>query len=211
MSRIVAVLLECLIASLILLGALREVRRRCPQAGLPRVLFVLFSIVGVYGLFAFLAQGIGAMGGAPFLPSSIEWPAAYPDQVLQDPSGNVVVTVVPSGRIQVYDAGGRFVRGWFVQASGGDFTARVTQTGAIEVSVARTGKKFLYSPSGELVGESTSDPTFAQRQPNFQRQGPPYMSVVWPLSHPFAAWTTGVIGMLGAGAVSRLASRRTSG
>jgi hypothetical protein len=62
---------------------------------------------------------------------------------------------VPIGRIQVYDASGQFLRGWFVPASGGAFRLAIGAGDEVEVITARRPKKLVYSLGGELRQESS--------------------------------------------------------
>ena len=73
-------------------------------------------LIGVTG---FLGAGFSSAGGLNWLPSSFEWPVGSVDGVVTTKDGLHVVPHTPSGRIQIYDSGWHFTRGWRVDAGGG--------------------------------------------------------------------------------------------
>ena len=78
----------------------------------------LFIAVGAMG---FLGSMLSAVGGLNWLPDSFEWPAGYVDGVVYTNNGIYIVPLTPSGRVQLYDAEWKFIRGWHVDAGGGTF------------------------------------------------------------------------------------------
>jgi hypothetical protein len=100
--------------------------------------------------------------------------------------------------VQVYDAEGHFPRGWFVNAFGEEFRINTTGEGHVEVFTARSQQKLVYSQEGRLLTRTTYMESFGEvgaRPVESRRFGFPW--ILWPFSHPFAAWITGVIGTLG--------------
>jgi hypothetical protein len=199
--EVMGVVFGVLIVTLILVSAGRELLRRWPLHRIQRGLFAVSAFLGLYGLVAFFAQMLAAMGGLWFIGPSVEWPVGEADQVAHTSDGHMLVPVIPSGRVQVYDDNGRFVRGWFVHASGGDFKVAPTSDGGVAVFTARGNRRILYTPSGALLEEATYSEAYERVKAASGDTGRfRYAWPLWPLSHPFAAWGTGVVGMLGIGA-----------
>jgi hypothetical protein len=88
------------------------------------VLYCLF-LVGVTG---FSATALSAMGVLE-LSSSREWPAGYVRGVVTTADGKYIVPLAPPGRIQLYDPEWHFIRGWNVDAGGGNFKVQCSLTG----------------------------------------------------------------------------------
>src|SRR5262249_4736697 len=142
-------LLTLVIGALVIVGATRDTLQRVPVDPRRRAAFWLAGALGTYGLFAFFAQMLAASGALWFVPQSFEWPVGSADQVVSTPS-QMIVPVVPSGRVQLYDTRAHFVRGWFVEASGGDFKPSATPEGKVEIFTARRKLRLVYSSQGEL-------------------------------------------------------------
>ena len=105
--------------------------------------------------------------------------------------------MAPAGRVQVYDARGQFVRGWFVP-NGGSPLAITATADRIEVITGR-GKRLLYDASGRSFDESQAPPgaLAAARQ----AAGPAGAAItssplLWPFAHPFIGLAVAAVGML---------------
>src|SRR4051812_12181822 len=98
---------------MVLVGSMRDMLQRVPADPRRRVAFWLAGTLGAYGILSFFAQMLAASGALWFVPQSLEWPVGSADQVVSTPS-QMIVPVVPSGRVQLYDARAHFIRGWFV-------------------------------------------------------------------------------------------------
>jgi hypothetical protein len=185
---------------LVMIGVVvRQVLAGMPPAGSARVAHLLVGVLFLYGCIGFFGQAAAATGGLSFLPGSVEWPVLWPETTARDSSGNSIVGLASAGRIQVYDPRGRFLRGWFVDASGGVFKLQVTSSDQIEALTARAQRRFVFSLQGSLLEESTYAPA-------------PYDAVItrpsaarsvraawplWPLASPFIAWALFACGMIG--------------
>jgi len=162
----------------------------------PMALMGLLMMVGGEGFFApsFLVEGVFKP------PSTFQWPAGLVRGIATTPDGVNVVPITPAGRVQLYDSRWHFIRGWQVNAGGGDFKVETTPEGIIEVFTARGQHHYSFTEDGVRIpadhggggiledygslsaGEFTSVPT------------PPYL---WIFSSPFLSWGVGVIGMAG--------------
>ena len=150
-----------------------------------------------YGGIAFFAQGAAAVGGAAFVGRSLAWPPGFSNEVLVDSHGHSVAPLPTCGRIQVYDADGKFLRGWFVDAGGGDFFINLVEPDRVEAFIARRHERLLYSASGDLLERHHFGGDFADlaRQPIVRR--PLHTSLVlWPFAHPGVAWSVALSGLM---------------
>jgi hypothetical protein len=100
----------------------------------------LLVLVGAGGFFA---AGLSATGIIK-LPSSYEWPAGYARGVVATADGKYIVPLMPSGRLQIYDSQWHFIRGWNVDAGGGDFRVQCSPDGLVEVFTARGERQILF-------------------------------------------------------------------
>jgi hypothetical protein len=69
--------------------------------------------------------------------------------------GKYVVPLVSPGRVQLYDPQWHFLRGWHVDAEGGDFKVRCSLDGLIEVLTARGNHHYIFNELGELISATT--------------------------------------------------------
>jgi hypothetical protein len=190
--------LVTLIGVTFLLAAVQSAWRGAQAPGGPSWVRIGFATLVFYGGIGFFGQGLAALGGLWFVSPTVEWPVGVPDDVTIDSQGRRVVTLTACGRIQIYAGDGTFVRGWFVDASGGTFTARITEADGIEVRTARGRKRLLYSPTGELLEQGSDQGDYPDAHP-----GPSDRStfhtplLLWPFAHPLVAWGVAAVGMAG--------------
>jgi hypothetical protein len=126
------------------------------------------------------------------------FPVWHPDRAVRDPAGRTIVGLVPSGRIQVYDASGRFERGWFVPASGGDFVIAPPLDGRITVLTQRNVLRLVYDQRGTLLSQQARERGAIVRGPSAEL--PPGIAapvVAWPLASPPLAWALALAGAPG--------------
>jgi hypothetical protein len=108
------------------------------------------------GLIGFIAGGVVAFAGDSLPLRSIEFPLGDVQDMAVDPSGNVVLALGFYGRIQVYDAQGRFQRGWSAEARGGSFTVAVDDSGLISSYASRRGSTLVFNPDGRVITTADS-------------------------------------------------------
>jgi hypothetical protein len=152
----------------------------------------LFLMVGAGGFFA---AGLSAMGVVT-LPDSFEWPSGYVRGVVQTQDGKYVVPHIPAGRVQLYDSQWRFIRGWHVDASGGDFSVACLPTGEIVVFTARGNQRLSFTENGKLILATTLPKSFVRPQPE-RSMVVPTSPLLWIFSSPFLSWGVALIGMAG--------------
>ena len=162
----------------------------------------LLVLVGAGGFFA---AGLSAVGVLK-LPSSVEWPAGYVTGVVTMADGKYVVPLVPPGRVQLYDPQWHFLRGWHVDAEGGDFRVRCSPDGLIEVFTARGNHYYSFKENGELISATTAtDSEFSSLQNTGRSVVVPTPAPLWFLSSPFLSWGVALVGMAGMALVRKLA------
>jgi hypothetical protein len=197
---------------LVMVGVVvRQILSGLPAAGGARVLHVLFGAVSLYGCIGFFGQAAAATGGLSFLPSSFEWPVLWPGATAEDASGNSILGLASSGRVQVYDSRGRFLRGWFVEASGGVFKLQVTPSQQLEVFTARGQRRLVYSLQGAILEKGTFAPASYDVVITRPSVGRTVRAAwpLWPLASPFVAWAWCACGLAGLVLSERWVKRRS--
>lgn len=152
----------------------------------------LFLIVGAGGFFA---AGLSALGVLT-LPESFEWPSGYVRGVVQTQDGKYVVPHIPAGRVQLYDSQWHFIRGWHVDASGGDFTVASLPSGEIVVFTARGHQRLTFTENGKLTLATTLPESFVLPEPG-RYIVVPTSPLLWIFSSPFLSWGIALIGIVG--------------
>ncbi len=160
----------------------------------------LFVLIGAGGFFTSALSAIGILK----LPASVEWPAGYVSGVVQMADGGYVVPLVPCGRVQIYDSQWRFLRGWNVDAEGGDFKVESAPTGTIVVLTARGERRYSFTADGDLI----SNDALAQPYDSVPATGTmvrvPTSPLLWVFSSPFLSMGLAVIGFAGLAVVRKL-------
>jgi hypothetical protein len=152
----------------------------------------------LYGGAGFFFQGLAGTGTLPFVPASTEFPVLWPSANVRDTQGQTIIGMAAAGRVQVYDARGRFLRGWFVPNGGSDLTIVATTADRIEVFTGR-GKRLLYDANGECLDESRapSGALAVARRAEGPRGAPitsPFL--LWPFAHPVIGFAVAALGMV---------------
>lgn len=165
----------------------------------------LLILIGAGGFFAAALSATGIIK----LPASYEWPAGYVRGVVTTVDGRHIVPLVPPGRVQIYDSQWHFIRGWNVDASGGDFRVRCSSDGGIEVFTARGQRHYSFSQDGQLISSGRFSEPFSLLVVESQSVVVPTPSLLWIFSSPFLSWAVAVVGFVGL-AVMKKMERRAS-
>jgi hypothetical protein len=184
-------------------GIAREIRGH-DSTPLIVALMGLLVIVGAGGFFA---AGLSAVGMLK-LSNSFEWPAGYVSGVAKTADGKYVVPLIPSGRVQIYSSQWHFVRGWHVNAEGGDFRVEYLPTGEIEVLTARGQHRYTFNDKGDLISAEAVPDSYYSLPKSGQSMVVPTPLLLWPLSSPFLSWGLAVVGFAGLAIVKKLSARR---
>ena len=184
-------LFSCVWLFLAGLGIVRQVKR----GGRVNWLVVISGLFLMVGAGGFFAAGLSATGVIT-LPESFEWPSGYVRGVVQTQDSKYVVPHIPAGRVQLYDAQWHFIRGWHVDASGGDFTVACLPDGEIVVFTARGHQRLSFTENGRLTLATTLPESFVRPQPG-RSIVVPTSPLLWIFSSPFLSWGVALIGMAG--------------
>ncbi len=168
-------------------------------AGWPRPVGVAGAALFVVGGVGFFGHGLSAAGGLNWLPD-FEWPVGYSGNIVTMPDGLRVVPLTAAGRVQMYDARWRYVRGWHVDAGGGTFKVYVPEPGRIHLITARLQRHYVFDETGRQVSV-TAYP--AADYSAFPEQGEwsfvPTYWVLWVLCGPGFSWLAMMCGMVMSG------------
>jgi len=146
-------------------------------------------VAGAVGFFGSALTATGVVKP----PASFEWPVGYARHVVTTSDGKYVVGLEPSGRIQIYGPERRFLRGWQVNAEGGDFTIVVTDSGLLNVYTERGHQLYVYTGTGELISSSSYKGDFSSISSGRSMTLPTPL-LLWPFSSPFGCWALIVLG-----------------
>ena len=119
------------------------------------LLAAFFLVLGGIGFFLGLPCAVGWLDG---LPQWIEFPLGEPEGIAVDAAGRVYLGLQFYHRVQVYDAEGRFLRGFFVNSGGGVFRIRINSEGRLDVAATRGNSLTTYELDGTEVAREV-DPT----------------------------------------------------
>jgi hypothetical protein len=152
----------------------------------------------IYGGGTFFFQGAGSRGALAFVPATVEFPVWRPETSVRTTSDLTVVGLVPSSRVQVYDADGQFRTGWFVPTGGRPFQLLPSPN---RIKVVGRGVEAIYDERGRPVHDAVGSPAATDMQiggrpPANVEWGPLWWPLSWPMSSPFAAWFVGALGAL---------------
>ncbi|MBI1372441.1 MAG: hypothetical protein GC159_06730 [Phycisphaera sp.] len=113
-----------------------------------RVLAAVCMLLGGIGYFGSLSINNGS---TDWLGDNVELPLGDLTDVEVDGDGHVYCALQGYHRVQVYDADGRFVRGWQVESQTGRFRMQLGDTGHVEVATLRGDMLFVYDTNGKLL------------------------------------------------------------
>jgi hypothetical protein len=119
--------------------------------GATTVVRVLTALLTVVGGVSFGGGLLLALGVDLRIPDSFELPLGHLRGVAVDSRGNVYVGTQFYGRVQVYDADGKYLFGKFIYTSGGAFRIRIDARDQLEVATARNDQLYVFSKDGSLI------------------------------------------------------------
>lgn len=157
---------------------------------------VVIPFLIVVGISGFLATALSAAGVLD-LPPSREWPAGYVRGVVTAADGKYIVPLPPAGRVQLYDPQWHFIRGWNVDAGGGDFKVEYSPNGLIEVFTQRGAFHYSFTEDGSLISTAGILPESFDSLPCGESVLVPTSPLLWVFSSPWLSWGTALIGIIG--------------
>lgn len=190
-----------------LLMAARGLKREFDEGQKFKWVFAFPIFVGFLGFSSFFAQAFSAEGIIK-LPKSYEWPVGYATNVITMSTGHYVVPIVPSGRVQLYDANWHFLCGWNVDALGGDFRVATDSPGFIDVYTARGQHHYTYNENGDLISSAPLAESYYSLPNSGQSVTVRTPLVLWPFSNPFVSVVVGTLGFVGLALIKKVAKNR---
>jgi hypothetical protein len=143
------------------------------------------------------------------VPSSWEWPVEPGSPVLGLRDGKTAVALGGMGapRVQIYDAEGRYMGGWFVHSYGGRLELVEPEVGkgdsqseeTVLVHVVKDHKVIQYTLAGEKIGAWPASETLSISSERSTLAAYPICWYKLPLASGVFAGITAFIGMLGVG------------
>jgi len=159
----------------------------------------LLILIGAAGFFAAAFSAMGIIR----LPTSYEWPAGYVSGVVTAADGKHIVPLMPSGRFQIYDPKWHFIRGWNVNAGGGNFKVGLSPDGVIEVFTARGEHHYSFTQGGQLISSETFSEPYSSL-PEGESVVVPTSPLLWIFSSPFLSWGLALFGFVGVALLKKL-------
>ena len=121
-----------------------------------RTIAALLVAIGCIGWFA----GFAVVLGVVKIPAWFELPFGALGGIAVDSDGNIYCGLQYYSRVQVYDSEGDYIRGIFVDRSGGVFRIRINQNDELEVATARNDKLYRFGKEGTLVTKLSGVPHY---------------------------------------------------
>jgi hypothetical protein len=195
-----------LFAGVWLFLAARGISRIFKRPGQSKWLVAVTGLLGLIGFGGFFVEMLSGEGIVT-LPKSYEWPAGYVGGVKTTAGGGYVVPLVPEGRVQVYDSNWHFLRGWNVDAMGGDFKVASTPNRTVEVYTARGQHHYSFTENGDLLTSASLSESFWSLPNDGRTVVVPTSLLLWVFSGPAISWGVGVLGFIGLALVKKFARR----
>ena len=112
------------------------------------VLLVLGAVGFLGGVFVGICQ-------PTWISPATQMPLGGLGSIVVDKRGDIYCGLEFYSRIQVYDAQGRFLRGWWVDGgAGGTWRLQLTDDGLLEVEAGRRGRIHIFDGNGVLCEQS---------------------------------------------------------
>ena len=138
-----------------------------------------------------------ASGGLRRVSSNFEWPVGSAKGVLIMPNKELVVPLEAIGRIQIYDANTKFLRGWWVDGGKGGIKFKLAGTNMFEAWITRDDARYLYDLDGHLHFQGTYQLKDWNDLPlQSEPASIPTSWWLWSFEGPFHSWITMIIGGL---------------
>lgn len=117
-----------------------------------KLLFVTGLFLLLVGVTAFFCIAFSGLGLLKWIPQSIEFPLGDVEGIDVSRDGNLFVASGFYSRIQVYNPEGDFIRGWFLNRTGGGLLKiRINDENEVEVAVYHGKKLHVFDQNGRLL------------------------------------------------------------
>ena len=167
---------------------------------LPSTLLMLYGAVAV----------VSPVSAVYLVPESWAWPLPAETRVQVLPDGRRVADTESAGRLQVYDADGNYLNGWFIPSHGGHYQVlgpdlTVGENTILVYAVRADKGLILYDPEGRVLREQGAPNGFKARpQGHFETMSFQTPWYLWPLARPIHGWVTMMAGFFSMGAIQFL-------
>ncbi len=111
-------------------------------------LLILFAMG--FWMFSAVIGWLPAKARDFLLPYRIQFPLSYVESMAVDNNGKVFLAIPFYQRIQAYDNEGNFLKGWFIESSGGLFNIWI-EDNLLHVAVSRTNKRLVMDTDGRIL------------------------------------------------------------
>jgi hypothetical protein len=148
--RFAVLLLFCGMLFCLPWGVLYDVKK---QKERKKKIFIVVGLMFIlFGMTGFFSGGFSALGMLKWIPENVEFPLAHVAGIDVNREGNLFVASGFYSRIQVYNPNGEFVRGWFLDdTGGGHLKIRISNENEVEIAVVRGRKIDVFDENGGLL------------------------------------------------------------
>lgn len=94
--------------------------------------------------------------------SNVEFPLGELKGIVVDNEGNIYCGLQSYGRIQVYNEKGKFIKGTFIDAQGGDFKIMIDNDENIHIATIRKGMHYIYKKNLSLATKTSNSQYYFQ-------------------------------------------------
>jgi len=153
---LIALLMFCVMLFGLFCGVLSDAQKQKERK--KKIFFVVGLIFILFGLTGFFSGVFSAFGMLKWIPESVEFPLAGIEGIAVNREGSLFVASGPYSRIQVYNAKGEFVRGWFLDDTGGGaLKIKINDENEIIVATARGNHIYIFNENGRLLQSGKYD------------------------------------------------------
>jgi hypothetical protein len=116
------------------------------------IFLLIGSFLVLMGFTGFLSGFFAALGMLKWVPQSVEFPLAAVEGIDVDREGILFVASSFYSRIQVYNSRGKYIRGWFLDdTGGGQLKIKVNNENKVEVAIYKGRKIDVFDEKGKLI------------------------------------------------------------
>ncbi len=194
--HLAALILDVFAGGIFVGGALYSAFKRKAPATLKEWLAATGYVLVAVGGFGFFGTAFSSLGGFRWVSASFEWPVGFAHNIIDTTDGTHVVPVREAGgRLQIYSPAWVFIRGWYRDPNGTDFTVLPAESNKVEIIVRKGSMRYLFNLNGELICQSSYAPKkYMDFSDSGQSADVPTRWWLWMFTSPFHSWIILAIG-----------------